>query len=82
MSMMRDDALKLIGARVRRLREERKVSQEEMARRSGIERSYYGRIERGAANLGVEMLVRIAEAMDVDLKELVADVGRKAPDTS
>jgi transcriptional regulator with XRE-family HTH domain len=39
-------ALKAVGARIRKLRENRGISQEEAARLAGIDRSYYGRIER------------------------------------
>jgi transcriptional regulator with XRE-family HTH domain len=39
-------ALKAVGARIRKLREAKGISQEEAARLAGIDRSYYGRIER------------------------------------
>jgi transcriptional regulator with XRE-family HTH domain len=39
--------LKAVGARIRKLREAQGISQEEVARLAGIDRSYYGRIERG-----------------------------------
>ncbi|WP_225421105.1 helix-turn-helix domain-containing protein [Sphingomonas parva] len=66
--------MELIGSRVRKLREEQGISQENMARLCGIERSYYGRIERGKANIGIELLLRIAAALAVGLPELVIDV--------
>ncbi|TFI59760.1 XRE family transcriptional regulator [Sphingomonas parva] len=71
---MPEQALELIGSRVRKLREEQGISQENMARLCGIERSYYGRIERGKANIGIELLLRIAAALAVGLPELVIDV--------
>ena len=37
-------ALKAVGARIRKLREAKGISQEEAARLAGIDRSYYGRI--------------------------------------
>jgi len=53
-------ALKAVGARIRKLRENRGISQEEAARLAGIDRSYYGRIERGLINVSAVFLLKIA----------------------
>jgi DNA-binding XRE family transcriptional regulator len=55
--------LKAVGARVRKLREAKGVSQEEAARLAGIDRSYYGRIERGLINVSAVFLLKIARML-------------------
>ena len=59
------------GRSVREARAERGVSQEELAHLAGIDRSYMSSIERGAQNLGLMSMHRIAEALGVTLSELV-----------
>jgi transcriptional regulator with XRE-family HTH domain len=56
-------ALKAVGARIRKLREAKGVSQEEAARLAGIDRSYYGRIERGVINVSAVFLLKIARML-------------------
>ncbi|MGK5035931.1 helix-turn-helix domain-containing protein [Janthinobacterium sp. LB3P118] len=63
------------GGAVRATRSERGVSQEELAHKSGIDRSYLGAIERGDQNAGLLHLTRIAEALSLSLAELMAKAG-------
>ena len=58
------------GHRVRELRESRKVSQEEMAYKAGMHRTYFGGIERGERNPSLKNIAAIAKALGVDLPEL------------
>jgi transcriptional regulator with XRE-family HTH domain len=55
--------LKAVGARIRKLREAKGISQEEAARLAGIDRSYYGRIERGLINVSAVFLLKIAQML-------------------
>lgn len=64
-------ALLALGAAIKQLRKERKVSQEELAHRSGIDRSYMSSIERGQQNPGVASVLRIAQALEVSAAELL-----------
>lgn len=59
------------GASVREARKERGISQEELAWRSGVDRSYMSSIERGEQNVGLMSMHRVAEALGVTLSELV-----------
>lgn len=68
--------LKKIGLRVRHLREDRGWSQEELADRAEIDRTYVSGIERGLRNASVLTLVRIADALKVSLSDLT-DVARR-----
>jgi transcriptional regulator with XRE-family HTH domain len=62
--------LTLLGQEIRRLREEKELSQEEFAGLAGIDRAYYGGIERGERNVAALNLIKIAEALDVEVGEL------------
>jgi len=62
-----------LGAAIRRARHERGISQEELAHRSSIDRSYMSSIERGGQNPGILSVIRIARAMEMTLTELVVE---------
>lgn len=49
------------------------MSQEELAHRAGIDRSYMSSIERGGQNLGLMSIARIARAMDMAMGELLLE---------
>lgn len=61
----------LLGRRIRGRRELLGVSQEEMAARCGLHRTYYGSVERGERNVALQNIVRISDALGVDPSELV-----------
>lgn len=69
---------KAFGARVRAAREAlrdedgRTVSQERLAERTGLHRTYIGHVERGEVNVALFNIIRIAAAVEVDPGELVA----------
>lgn len=71
----KDPALVLFGAAVRMERALRGISQEELAHRSGIDRSYLGAIERGEQNSGLLHLLRIATALETTLGDLLTRAG-------
>ncbi len=61
---------KWFGERVRELRQEQGLSQEELAFKSGVHRTYLGGIERGERNPSLKNISAIAQALGVDLPEL------------
>lgn len=63
---------------IRTVRECKNLSQEDMAERMDMTVSGYGKLERGETKMYVETLVKIAQALDTDLKDLLAVEG-KAP---
>lgn len=61
---------KLFGQRIRDLRAERGLNQEELAERVGVFRTYMSRIETGVANPTLTMIYALAAALDVTVIEL------------
>jgi len=61
---------KQFGERVRKLRLERKLSQEGLAFKAGLHRTYLGAIERGERNLSLRNIAAIAKALGVTLPQL------------
>lgn len=70
---MPDDLRTALGDRVRKLRHRLDISQEELADRCGLHRTYVGGIERGERNPSLVNIGRIAEALEVSLRELFGD---------
>ena len=60
-----------VGNRIRDLRKERKISQEDLANEAEIPLSQIGRIERGETNPTISTLYVLAMALEVDLKSLI-----------
>lgn len=58
------------GERIRKLRNEIGISQEELSFRSGISQTYVGQLERGLKNPSLEIIEKIANGFDVDLSFL------------
>jgi transcriptional regulator with XRE-family HTH domain len=65
------DLERVPGGNIRRLREERLLSQLQLALDAGLNRSEIERIEHGERNPGSEVLVKIAGALGVDAGELL-----------
>lgn len=63
--------LQYIGGNVYRLRHERGLTQEKLAEAAGIETNYVQMIERATTNLSVKVLVNLADALGVEVEELL-----------
>jgi transcriptional regulator with XRE-family HTH domain len=63
------------GGAVRALREERGYRQEGFAAHAGIDRSYFGAIERGEFNVSLETIVKVATALEVTAAEVLRRAG-------
>ena len=61
---------KKFGKRVRELRRAKSLSQEELAFRAGVHRTYLGGIERGERNPALENIEAIAKALGISLSDL------------
>lgn len=67
------DVLSHVAGNLRRLRQERGLSQAALAERSGISRRTIINLEAGEANISLSGLDRVAEALDTDFVSLVAE---------
>ncbi|MBW4084092.1 helix-turn-helix domain-containing protein [Paenibacillus sp. S150] len=59
-----------VGSQIRVLRQERGISQEKLALIAGVNTSYVGQIERGIRSPTIDMLDKIAQALEVNVLEL------------
>ncbi|MBN9458120.1 MAG: helix-turn-helix transcriptional regulator [Bosea sp.] len=75
------DARTRVAWNLRRLRVERGLSQENLAVDADVDRSYISGMERQEFNPTVDLLDRLAAALDVDVGRLLEppDVGAEAP---
>jgi transcriptional regulator with XRE-family HTH domain len=72
------DLVVLLGRNVRRCRQARGLSQEQLAFEAGMKRSYLSELERGLRNPSVRALGRLAAALDVEAMVLLTlDVDEK-----
>ena len=62
------------GARLRGVRRVAGISQEELAHRSGLDRSYVGQVERGERNLTLENIYRLADALEIPAADLLSEL--------
>lgn len=60
------------GQRLRQERTDRGLSQEELADRAGIHRTYVGSVERGERNISIDSMERLARGLGLDICELLA----------
>jgi len=63
---------KAFGRQVRQLRKLRQFTQEEVAGRAGISYKYVGQIERGEVNPSLDIVVRLAQVLEVAPADLLA----------
>lgn len=67
----KDQALsRQIGGNIRRMRKIKGLSQEALAFRAELDRTYLGSVERGERNIAVINLVRISKALEIEVEAL------------
>jgi transcriptional regulator with XRE-family HTH domain len=71
----RDPLLRALGANVKRLRESKGWTQESLAAKAGLDRSYVAGIEAGLRNPSTKALAKLARALDVSLSVLFDRIG-------
>jgi len=62
--------LKSFGQRIKQLRTERKLSQEQLAEQTGLHRTYIGMVERGERNISLSNIGVFAKFFEMSLSEL------------
>lgn len=64
------DTKGLIGNRIKELRKKKGLSQEQLSEKADITPNYLSRIERGTENPTLDMFIRLADALGVEIWEL------------
>ena len=62
---------RMVGKRVRQLRLQRKLTQEQLAERAGISASFLGHIERGSRKLSLDSFYHLARALGCTADDLL-----------
>ena len=65
------------GYAVRRIRQGRHISQEQLADMCGLHRTYISDIELGTRNVSLENIQKIALALDMSIAELFTEVEKE-----
>ena len=55
------------GNRLREIRTKKRISQEDLALKAGVDRSYMGRLERGELNPTLTKICQLSEALEIDV---------------
>jgi transcriptional regulator with XRE-family HTH domain len=71
------DLRQVFATNLRRLRHERGLSQEELAFRARINRTYLSKLETGATWAGLEIIGKLSKVLRVEPAELVGSFDRR-----
>lgn len=66
-----DSSKKALGVKLKKVREDKKLTQAELASKADINVNYYARIERGEENPSIDILERITKALKVKSSEIL-----------
>jgi len=69
--------LERFGANVRMRRQASLLSQEELADRAGLHRTYIGSVERGERNISLLNILRIADALNCTILDLLGTLSEE-----
>jgi transcriptional regulator with XRE-family HTH domain len=61
---------KLLGERIKNIREKKKLTQEDLADKASVDVSYLAKIENGYVNTTIRYLIKLSKALGVKAKDL------------
>lgn len=70
---MKPEILVKFGQKVRQLRIKQNISQEKLAEKANVHRTYIGMIERAEKNITLINIEKIAKALEVNISDLFSD---------
>ena len=73
---MQKDILVCYGEAIRHIRQKRKISQEELADRSNLHRTYISDVELGKRNISLANIEKIAQALKMRISDIFIEVER------
>ena len=65
------DLRQVFAANLRRVRHAKGISQEELAYEAGVNRTYVSKLERGATFVGLEIIGKLANVLEVEPADLL-----------
>ncbi len=68
------ELLEKFGEKVREERLKKGLSQEELAAKAGVHRTYIGMIERGEKNITLLNIKKVAKALDLSIDKLLTNL--------
>lgn len=68
---MENTELKILGQTIRLKRENRGLTQNEVAEKAGLDRNYIGMVERGERNPSYQSLLKIANGLNLTVYQLI-----------
>ncbi len=71
---MSTSILKFLGSRIRDMRKSQRLSQEQLAKVSGLHHTYIGAVERGERNISIKSLLKITNALKIPIGEVFESV--------
>lgn len=74
-----EEVRRALGHRVRQLRNERELSQEQLAEQAGLHWTHISGIERGQYNVSLNTLCKVADGFGISLSDLFDGVVRHRP---
>lgn len=66
-------ARSVFAQNLRRIRQERRLSQEALADLAGLHRTYVGSVERAERNISIDNMERLAKALNCNIRALLGD---------
>lgn len=69
--MNTDERRKRLGERIKALREQQGLSQRKLALMIGSNQTHIWQIENGNVNVGLDLLCRLADALEVNVRDLI-----------
>ena len=69
--MSTDERRKQLGARIKTLRGQQGLSQRKLALMIGSNQTHIWQIENGTVNVGLDILCRLADALEVNVRDLI-----------
>lgn len=66
-----DERRKRLGERIKALREQQGLSQRKLALMIGSNQTHIWQIENGTVNVGLDILCRLADALEVNVRDLI-----------
>jgi transcriptional regulator with XRE-family HTH domain len=67
---LKEEILRKFGERIRKIRKEKGLSQESLALNANLHRTYIGMIERAEKNITLVNIQKIANALEINIKDL------------